>query len=190
MNVLIINSSPRRNGNISRLLQKATETAAATGATCNVVNLYDKDIRQCKACMVCRKKLLCPIPDDMPAIAEDIKAADRIIIGAPCYWGNMPGILKTMFDRLVYLFIAHGKGPLPVPLLKGRRALIISISNTPMPIARLFGQTSGTVKSIGKILRLGGIKTIPSLQIGGMLRRDITDNHLRQVDKKVKKLLK
>ena len=181
MRVLIVNSSPRRKGNISRLLDRAAQVAVSAGADCRVINLYDMEIRQCVACMVCRTKLSCPIPDDMPEIADAITQADRIVIGAPCYWANMPGVLKTMFDRLVYLFIAKSKG---------RKALIISTATTPMPFARLFGQTSGTVKSIRRILKLGGIKAIPSIQIGGTMDHDISDADLRRVDRRMAKLLK
>lgn len=190
MRVLIINSSPRRKGNISRLLDHAEQAAVSAGADCRVINLYDMEIRQCVACMVCRTKLSCPIPDDMSEIADAITQADRIVIGAPCYWANMPGVLKTMFDRLVYLFIAKSKRGLPLPLLKGRKALIISTATTPMPFARLFGQTSGTVKSIRRILKPGGIKTIPSIQIGGTMDHDISDADLRRVDRRMTKLLK
>ena len=190
MRVLIINSSPRRKGNISRLLDRAAQVAVSAGADCRVINLYDMEIRQCVARMVCRTKLSCPIPDDMSEIADAITQADRIVIGAPCYWANMPGVLKTMFDRLVYLFIAKSKRGLPLPLLKGRKALIISTATTPMPFARLFGQTSGTVKSIRRILKLGGIKTIPSIQIGGTMDHDISDADLRRVDRRMAKLLK
>lgn len=190
MRVLIINSSPRRKGNISRLLDRAAQVAVSAGADCRVINLYDMEIRQCVACMVCRTKLSCPIPDDMSEIARAIKDADRIVIGAPCYWANMPGVLKTMFDRLAYLFIAEGDRNFPKPLLKGRKALVIATATTPMPFARLFGQTSGTVKSIHRILRMGGIKTIPSIQIGGTMKRDVTDADLRRVDRRMAKLLK
>lgn len=172
------------------MLRRAVDVVTAAGAECTEINLYDKDIRQCIGCMSCRTKLSCPIKDDMSEIARAIKDADRIVIGAPCYWANMPGVLKTMFDRLVYLFIAKGKRGLPVPLLKGRNALVIATATTPMPFARLFGQTSGTVKSIHRILRMGGIKTIPSIQIGGTMKRDATDSDLRRVDRRMTKLLK
>lgn len=190
MNVLILNSSPRRNGNISRLLQHAAERVVDAGAPCRVINLYDKDIRNCIGCMECRSRLSCPIPDDMPMIADAIKQADRIIIGAPCYWANMPGILKSMFDRLAYLFISEGKYGIPSPRLKGRRALIISTATTPMPWARLFGQTSATVKSIKRIFNMGGISTIPALQIGGTLNRNIDEKDFRKLNKKISTLLR
>lgn len=190
MRLLIINSSPRRRGNISRLLDRAAQSATAAGADCQVINLYDKDIRYCLGCMTCRSKLQCPIPDDMPLIADAIKAADRIVIGAPCYWANMPGILKNMFDRLVYLFMTKNKHGIPEPLLRGRKALIVTTATTPMPLARLIGQTSGTVKAIKNILKLGGISTIPSIQIGGTLKHDISDADLLRVDRRIARLLK
>lgn len=190
MNLLIINSSPRRNGNISNLLAHAASTARSNDLDCTVINLYDKNLHFCKGCMSCRTELKCPIADDMPQITDAIRNADRILIGAPCYWGNMPGILKTMFDRSVYLFIANGKGMVPKPLLKGKKALIISTATTPMPWSRLFGQTSGTVKAISKILKMGGIKVIPSLQIGDTAKHNITERDLSRVDKKLSRLMK
>lgn len=140
--------------------------------------------------MACRSKLSCPIPDDMAHIAEAIRRADRIVIGAPCYWANMPGLLKSMFDRLVYLFIADGKRGLPVALLKGKRAIVITTCTTPMPFARLFGQSSGTVKAIYRILFMGGIRTLSAVPVGGTRKHDITERHLRRVDRAMKRLLK
>ena len=190
MRLLIINASPRREGNISKMLSQAAAAAKDAGAECDVINLYDKDIRPCRGCMACRTTLACPIRDDMASIAEAIKSADRIVIGTPCYWANMPGILKNMFDRLVYIFIADGKHGIPRPLLKGKRAVVIVTATTPMPFARLFGQTTGTVKSITRILMMGGIKLTTSLQIGGTRKHDITERNLHRVDRLMKRLLK
>lgn len=189
MKVLIINSSPRRSGNISKMLESASATASDTGCEVSVLNLYDLDIRPCVACMACRKKLCCPtVKDDMPKIEQAIREADAIIFGAPCYWGNMPGVLKTMFDRLVYLFIEK-RGRMPHGLLKGKKALVITTSTTPMPWARLLGQTSGTVKSIHKILKLGGIKVLPSIQVGDTMNRTAGEKELRSVARRVKRLI-
>ena len=172
------------------MLARAVERVQTSGAECEVINLYDKDIRPCVGCMACRSKLSCPIPDDMAHIAEAIRRADRIVIGAPCYWANMPGLLKSMFDRLVYLFIADGKRGLPVALLKGKRAIVITTCTTPMPFARLFGQSSGTVKAIYRILFMGGIRTLSAVPVGGTRKHDITERHLRRVDRAMKRLLK
>lgn len=190
MRLLIINSSPRRDGNISKLIKRAAETASKAGVDASVVNLSEKDIRTCTGCMICRSKKKCVIDDDISSIADAIKSADRIVIGAPCYWGNMPGSLKTMFDRLVYIFISQGKGLMPIPLLKGKKALLIAASTTPMPWSRLFGQTSGTVKSIAKIMKMGGIKIDGTLQIGDTMRHCVDDGDMKRLDVKVAKLLK
>lgn len=190
MKVLILNSSPRHNGNISKMLDRAAETATAKGALCRVINLYDKEIRNCVACMACRTKLSCPVNDDMSEIAEAVKEADRIVIGAPCYWANMPGILKNMFDRLAYIFITEGKHGIPAPLLKHRKALVISTATTPMPFARLFGQTSGTVKSIHRILKMGGMKTVPSIQVGGTMKHSVGVKEFKTVDRRIRTLLR
>ena len=59
-----------------------------------------------------------------------------------------------------------------------------------MPWARLFGQTSATVKSIKRIFNMGGISTIPALQIGGTLKRNIDEKDFRKLNKKISSLLR
>ena len=51
------------------------------------------------------------------------KNADNIIIGSPTYWGNIPGSLKVLFDRNVYLFMGESKSGIPVPKMKGKKAI-------------------------------------------------------------------
>lgn len=190
MNLLIINASPRRLGNIDTMLEKARETALEQDVNVTYIRLYDKDVRPCIGCMSCRHNRPCPISDDAPEIGSLIQAADRIIIGAPCYWASMPGLLKNLFDRLVYIFIDTSGSKFPRPLLKGKKALIITTATTPMPFARLLGQTSGVVRSVGRILKSSSIRMLPSIQIGGTRNHSVGTKALRKVENRVKRLVK
>ncbi len=53
--------------------------------------------------MSCRKNLACVLPEDgAQATLQLINKCDVLVVGSPCYWGNLPGELKILFDRIVY----------------------------------------------------------------------------------------
>ena len=103
MKILIINGSPRKQGHILKMLQLMETEAKDNGDEVTVVRVADLAIRPCIGCMSCREKLKCCLPeDDAQRVLKQIEEAHALIIGAPCYWGNLPGQLKVMFDRIVY----------------------------------------------------------------------------------------
>lgn len=103
MNILIINASPKNKGNISQMLGVMADEAVAIGATVQQVRIADLTVRPCTGCMRCRTANQCALPvDDAQRVLEMIKWCDAMVVGAPCYWGNMPGVLKVVFDRIVY----------------------------------------------------------------------------------------
>ena len=103
MNILIINGSPRKKGLISQMLDIMREEAEQRGDKVQTVFTNDLNIKPCMGCMVCRTKLKCSIAeDDSQRVLKMMQEADAIIMGAPCYWGNIPGQMKLLFDRIVY----------------------------------------------------------------------------------------
>lgn len=134
MNVLILNASPRPKGNISRMLGAMEEEAVKAGMQVMSVRVSDLHVVPCKGCMVCRTKQACVLPeDDAQRVLQLIGACDVLVIGAPCYWGNMPGTLKVLFDRLVYGMMGESLQGIPQPLHKGKRAMLLSTCTTPFP---------------------------------------------------------
>jgi len=104
MKVLIINASPRKEGITSTLIE---EINASIKSIHNVetVRIQDLNIKPCLGCLKCRPDKVCVLPkDDAHMLAEKIKDSDILIIGSPVYWGNMPGTLKILFDRIVSTF--------------------------------------------------------------------------------------
>ena len=55
---------------------------------------------------------------------KKIQEADALVIGSPCYWGNMNGYLKVLFDRTVYGLIGEGKYGIPAPKHQGKPAAL------------------------------------------------------------------
>ena len=131
MNLLIINASPRRNGNISKRLELMKEEAVRLGADVNVEYAQSWNIRPCIGCMKCRSAKNCVLPeDDSQRVLSLIRDCDALIIGSPTYWGNMPATLKLLFDRTVYGLMDENRLAMPVPLHKGKKAIIVCTSSS------------------------------------------------------------
>jgi len=102
--VLIIGTSPRKNGNTNRLVQEFEKGAKDAGNEVETVYLYDKTINFCKGCLACQKLHHCVIDDDANEITEKIKNSDVIVWATPVYYYEMSGQMKTLIDRSNPLF--------------------------------------------------------------------------------------
>lgn len=120
MKILVINGSPRRNGNSVTLSQKATEAMIAEGAEVKIINLSQMKIKPCVACDTCVKTgINCVFNDDMQEIYEDIKTADGFIFASPVYWFSVSSYMKVFWDRMYGLYVNDEK------FMKGKKASII-----------------------------------------------------------------
>ena len=171
MKLLIINGSPRKKGLISKMLRVFHEQAIATGVEVTEVYANDLQIKPCIGCMACRSKRHCVLPeDDAQRVLTLIQQADAIVIGAPCYWGNIPGQLKLLFDRIVYGMM-RDTPRFPEPLMKGKRLVCISTSTTPFPFNILMNQSHGAIRALREIGRFSGWKIVATIERGGTATR-------------------
>ena len=171
MKLLIINGSPRKKGLISQMLRIFHEQAIATGVEVTEVCANDLQIKPCMGCMACRSKRHCVLPeDDAQRVLTLIEQADAIVIGAPCYWGNIPGQLKLLFDRIVYGMM-RDTPRFPEPLMKGKRLVCISTSTTPFPFNILMNQSHGAIRALREIGRFSGWKIVATIERGGTATR-------------------
>lgn len=169
---LVINASPRGKGHISQLLEMAKEDLRAKGFSVTEFVVATSVYRHCTGCMACRTRRECVLPaDDAQRFVGLMRDSDILVIGTPCYWGNMPGQLKGLFDRMVYAMMDDNTSLWPRPLMKGKRVAVIATSTTPWPWNRLFGQTSGAVCAIKEIMKYSGIRLVGTLQKGNTHRR-------------------
>ncbi len=99
-NVLIISSSPRKDGNSELLCKRFLEGAVEAGNSCELISLREKKLSYCVACDACRKNGgTCAIPDDGNAILQKMLAADVIVLATPVYFFTVSAQLKTLIDR-------------------------------------------------------------------------------------------
>ena len=185
MKVLVLNGSPRKNGNIEKILKEITN-----GTDCDFINVHDLNFNWCHGCMACRTKGNCILEkDDAHVIAEKIKTADVVVIGSPCYWANMSGKLKMLFDRIVYVLMSESKSGIPVPLNKGKKCIIATACTTPYPFNIIAKQSYGVVREIKEITRYSGFRCIGVIQKAGTKKsRDLTKTDLGKCKKLNRKL--
>jgi multimeric flavodoxin WrbA len=100
-NVMIVVGSPRKRGNSSTLAKQVSSGAKDAGATVELFNLHDMNIKPCSACDGCRKKRAtgCVIRDDMQKLYSKMRAADAIVIASPIYWFTVSAQTKLFMDR-------------------------------------------------------------------------------------------
>lgn len=98
-NVLIISTSPRKNGNSAALAESFAKGAADAGNTVEMISLHDKTIGFCKGCLACQRIGRCVIHDDADTIAQKMLKADVLAFATPVYYYEMCGQMKTMLDR-------------------------------------------------------------------------------------------
>ena len=167
MKTLILNASPKDGGTISRMIQHFCGEISDK-ASFEIVNVNKLVIKPCTGCMCCRTSGFCILPyDDGHGTGDKMEKAENIVIGAPVYWGNMPGSLKILFDRNVYRFMGESGHGIPFPKMKGKKGFIITSCTTPFPFNLIFRQSTGLVKSINEIYKFGGIRLVKAITAAG-----------------------
>lgn len=103
--IVILNGSPRRNGNTSALVSKFIEGAESGGNTVTEFFLDKMNIHGCKGCFGGHSSRECPCVqmDDMAQIYPAVRDCDVVVLATPLYYWNMSGQIRTAIDRLFAL---------------------------------------------------------------------------------------
>lgn len=99
MKVLIISSSPRKDGNSDVLCGRFAKGACEAGHEVEKVTLRDKSIAPCRACYACAETHSCVIKDDMEALFPKLVEADVIVLASPVYFYSVSAQMKAVIDR-------------------------------------------------------------------------------------------
>lgn len=102
MKVLIINGSPRVNGNTSIAVNEMVKIFEKEGVEAEVVQIGTKDVRGCIACNSCGEKGKCVFDDVVNEIAPKFEAADGLVLASPVYYASANATLIACLDRLFY----------------------------------------------------------------------------------------
>lgn len=105
MKVLLINGSPRQQGNTATALAEVAKQLSKDGIESEIMWIGNKPIRGCVACGQCAAKGLgrCVFDDDIcNKISEKFEEANALIIGSPVYYGQPNGALLSIIQRAFY----------------------------------------------------------------------------------------
>jgi multimeric flavodoxin WrbA len=102
MKVLIINGSPKPNGNTFIALDEVSKSLESEGVDTEIVHVGSKPIRGCLACGQCGGLKECVTHDLVNEVLVKFKDADGLIVGSPVYYASPAGTLVSFLDRLFY----------------------------------------------------------------------------------------
>ena len=102
MKVLLINGSPKVNGNTAFALQQMAEVFAAEGVESEIIQIGSREIRGCIGCGSCFKTGKCVFNDIVNEVGAKLETADGIVVGSPVYYAAPNGTLISFLDRLFY----------------------------------------------------------------------------------------
>ena len=102
MKVLLINGSPRVNGNTAIALNEMVKVFQEEGIESEVIQIGQKDIRGCIACGSCYKTGKCVFNDVVNECAAKFEESDGLVIASPVYYASANGTLISFLDRLFY----------------------------------------------------------------------------------------
>ena len=130
MNVLVLQSSGRVNGNSAHVAQCAMEALTAEALRAGValgvetINLARVTLNPCAGCRSCfdRGEDSCPHKDDLLEIKNKMAVADCLVLASPVYINDVNGIMKTWMDRLAH--VCHR------PQFAGKAALLLATTGS------------------------------------------------------------
>lgn len=102
MKVLILNGSPRIDGNTSIAIDELVSIFDQEGVETEVVRVGNMDIRGCIACNSCSRTGKCVFDDVVNELAPKFEEADGLIVASPVYYASANATLIACLDRLFY----------------------------------------------------------------------------------------
>ena len=102
MKVLIINGSPRINGNTTVAVNEMVKVFEKEGVETEVVQIGTMVVRGCIACGTCFKKGQCVFDDVVNELAPKFEAADGLVVASPVYYASANATISACLDRLFY----------------------------------------------------------------------------------------
>ena len=102
LKVLLLNGSPRLNGNTAVALKEMEKVFNENGVETEIVTVGNKDVRGCVACNGCSTKGKCVFDDVVNELATKFEEADGLVIASPVYFASANATLIACLDRLFY----------------------------------------------------------------------------------------
>ena len=102
MKVLMLNGSPRPEGNTTIALREMEQVFRAEGVETELIQVGNRDIRGCIACGGCAKLGKCVFDDIVNELAPKFETSDGLVVGSPVYYASANATLVALLTRLFY----------------------------------------------------------------------------------------
>ena len=119
--ILIVNGSPKKNGNTAALVEWFAEGARSSGAQVEIAGaaFLTCKVSGCTSCRQCQtiEEYRCVIDDGATAVLGKMAGADAIVMASPLYFFAASAQLKVIVDRMFSLYKwDNEKGTMKTPL--------------------------------------------------------------------------
>lgn len=104
MKTLVLNGSPRRNGNTAALI---SELCRWLEGEVNLFDCCDDGISPCTDCRYCRTADRCCVDDRMQSVYEYLTECDNVVIASPVYFSELSGRLLDAASRFQLYYSAR-----------------------------------------------------------------------------------
>ena len=102
MKVLMLNGSPKANGNTAAALKEMETVFLQEGIEVETVLVGNQAIRGCVGCGSCGRLGKCVFDDAVNEIAAKLAECDGLVVGSPVYYAAPNGALLAFLNRLFY----------------------------------------------------------------------------------------
>lgn len=102
MKVLLINGSPRKEGNTALALKEMEKIFQQEQIETEIVHIGNQAIRGCIACGACSKIGKCAFDDMVNELAPKFEVCDGLVVGSPVYYASANASLVALLDRLFF----------------------------------------------------------------------------------------
>lgn len=132
MKILIINGSPRKNGNTSFLCESAMRILDYHNVEISYINLRNMKFEACIACGYCDRTGKCFMQDDMQPVYKQIDESDATVVITPVFFDGVPARLKGFVDRTQSIYASKYILKKPsIDRYKKRFGLLVSLGGSP-----------------------------------------------------------
>ena len=156
MKVLILNGSPRADGNTSVAVREMEKVFAENGVETETIQVGMENIRGCIACGRCSQLGKCVFDDGVNEIAPKLQASDGLVIASPVYYASANPTLIALLDRLFYSTRFDKSMKVGASVVCARRGgcsaafdqlnKFFTISNMPIASSRYWNSIHGAAK--------------------------------------------
>lgn len=102
MKVLMINGSPRNEGNTTIALEEMRKVFEKNSVEVEIIQIGQMAIHGCISCNYCYKNGKCAFNDIVNQLNEKFEKSNGLVVASPVYYASANGTLISLLDRLFY----------------------------------------------------------------------------------------